>query len=180
MTSIKTTRGLKFRAALVSLALLAALPMAAQTAPLREQAPPVGSLKPTAPIGISHRFASPPQVGQPLEVILSITADADLSQVNLSFAADDPLAMIDPIDGVGLSPLTAGEGADIAVTVLPLINQIHYLSVSVTAIIDGVAQTRSISVPIRLPGADLRKAEVAPTGNNEERVRSFQAIETVR
>ena len=179
MTSITTTRGLRLNVALVSVALLATAPMAGQTAPSREQAPTATS-KPTAPIGITHRFASPPQVGQPLEVIFSITADADLSQVNLNFAADDPLAMIDPIDGVGLLPLIAGEGADVAVTVLPLINQTHYLSVSVTAIIEGVAQTRSISVPIRLPGSDLRKAEVAPTGNNEERVRSFQAIETVR
>jgi hypothetical protein len=175
----KTTRGLRLYAWLVSVALLATVPMAGQTAPEREQAPAV-TPKPTAPIGISHRFASPPQVGQPLEVILSITADADLSQVNVQFGTDDPLAMIDPIDGVGLSPLIAGDGADVAVTVLPLIDQTHYLSVSVTAVIDGVAQTRSVAVPIRLPGSDLRKAEAVPTGNNQERVRSFQAIETVR
>ena len=88
--------------------------------------------------------------------------------------------MIDPIEGVGLSPLTADVGTHVSVTVLPLIDQTHYLGVTVTAIIDGVAQTRSISVPIRLPGSELRKSEDVPAGNNEERVRSFQAIETVR
>jgi hypothetical protein len=103
-----------------------------------------------------------------------------MTRANLSFSADDPLAMIDPVDGLGLATLSAGEGTDVAVTVLPLLDQTHYLSVTVSAIIDGVEQTRSVAVPIHLAGSELRKAEAKPAGNGVERVRSFEAIETVR
>jgi hypothetical protein len=162
---------------LAGLVLLAA---AAVAAPKRDSVEPAGTGKPTAPIAISHRFASPPAVGQPVEVILSISAPGGMTEASLSFAADAPLAMIDPVDGRGLATLAAGVGTDVAVTVLPLLDQTHYLSVTVSAVIDGVAQTRSVAVPIRLAGSELRKAAAKPAGNGEERVRSFEAIETVR
>jgi hypothetical protein len=149
-------------------------------APKPEQSTQSGTAKPTAPISISHRFSAPPAVGQPVEVILSISAPNGMTRANLSFSADDPLAMIDPVDGLGLATLSAGEGTDVAVTVLPLLDQTHYLSVTVSAIIDGVEQTRSVAVPIHLAGSELRKAEAKPAGNGVERVRSFEAIETVR
>jgi hypothetical protein len=153
-------------------------------APKQDPATPAGTSKPTAPIAISHRFASPPQVGQPVEVILSISAPNGVTRANVLLSADDPLAMIDPIDGRidgrGLASLSAGQGTDVAVTVLPLLDRTHYLNVTVSAVIDGVEQTRSVAVPIRLPGSELQKALVEPAGNGEERVRSFEAIETVR
>lgn len=148
-------------------------------APKPDPATPVGTGKPTAPIAISHRFASPPAVGQPVEVILSISAPNGMTRANLTLSADDPLAMIDPIDGLGLATLSAGEGTDVAVTVLPLLDQTHYLGVTVRAIIDGIEQTRSVAVPIRLPGSELRKAVAKPAGNGGQSVRSFEAIETV-
>ena len=152
--------------------------LTAQSAPLSDHVP-AGTSKPTSPIAISHRLASPPKVGQPVEVILSIGSNAEISDASLSFSADDPLAMIDPLDSIGLSTLSAGQAADVAITVLPLLDQTHYLNVTVRALIAGVEQTRSIVVPIRLPGSELRKTAGGTAGNNEERVRSFQAIETV-
>lgn len=178
MRSKTITRVSRLRFLIASVALAAAVPMLATSAP-REHAQ-TGASKPTAPISISHRLLRTPEVGQPVEVLLSITSEGEMSQVDLSFAADDPLAMLDPVDGVGFSELTTGEGADVAVTVLPLLDQTHYLNVTVTALIDGEMQTRSIAVPIRLPGSELRKAVVEPAGQTEERVRSFEAIETVR
>jgi len=164
---------------LISFALLVIAPVVSLAAPSSEHTQS-GSAKPTAPIAITHRFSSPPKVGQPVEVILSIESDAEISEARLSFAADDPLAMIDPVGGVGVSGISAGQGANIAITVLPLLDQTHYLNVTVRALIDGVEQSRSIVVPIRLPGSELRKTTVEPAGNAEERVRSFEAIETVR
>ena len=136
--------------------------------------------KPQSPIAITAEFASPPQVGMPLELTLSVTADGDMSGVRISLAADDPLAMIDPLDAIGVATLSAGQSSDFAVTVLPLLDQTHALRVTVTATIDGMVQTRTVAVPIRLPGSAPQKTEVRVTGNNEERVRSFTAIETVR
>lgn len=163
----------------LALACLVFVAASVEAAPKPEQSVPGGTGKPTAPIAISHRFASPPAVGQPVEVILSISAPNGMTRANLSLSADDPLAMIDPVDGLGLATLSAGEGTDVAVTVLPLLDQTHYLSVTVSAIIDGIEQTRSVAVPIRLSGSELRKAAAKPAGNGEERVRSFEAIETV-
>jgi hypothetical protein len=177
MKTTTTTYRSRIGAALAGLVFVAA---SVGAAPKPERTAPAGTGKPTAPIAISHRFASPPAVGQPVEVILSISASGGMSQANLFLSADDPLAMIDPIDGLGLATLSAGEGTDVAVTVLPLLDQTHYLSVTVSAVIDGVEQTRSVAVPIRLPGSELRKAAAKSAGNGEERVRSFEAIETVR
>jgi hypothetical protein len=154
-------------------------PLAGIAAPARDRTPAMTS-KPTPPISVSHRIVLPPKVGQPVEVLLSIAANGEMTATDLSFSVDDPLAMIDPIGGLSLGTVAPGEGADVAVTVLPLLDQTHYLGITVRAVIDGIEQTRSISVPIRLSGSELRKAEVEPAGNDGERVRSFEAIETVR
>ncbi len=103
-----------------------------------------------------------------------------MQDASLSLAADDPLAIIEPIATVALGDLGGGQAVDVGVTVLPLVVQTHYLTVTVSGTIGGLVQTRSISVPIRLAEAGLRKAENEVAGKTTERVRSFGAIETVR
>jgi hypothetical protein len=173
----KSSGNLSWR--LVLAALAAAVPFVASAAPPCDQGAADAAPKPTPPIAISHRLSGTPQVGQPVDVILSIAAEGDLTRVNVDFTARDPLAMIDPVGPLALGSLSAGEGTDVSVTVLPLLDKTHYLSVTVTAVIDGVEQTRSIAIPIRTPGSELRKSDDAAAGKPEERVRSFQAIETV-
>jgi hypothetical protein len=162
--------------ALVTLGLAA--PLAGLAKP-RERTAEEITPKPTPPIAITHRLSGSPQVGQPIEVVFSIAAEGDMTGVNVDFTAEDPIAMIDPVGSLGLGNLRAGQGTDVTVTVLPLMNQTHYLNVTVTALIDGTPQTRSIAVPIRLPGSEIRKSDKEAAGNPEESVRSFQAIETV-
>ena len=161
-----------------ALMLLATLPQA-MAAP-EGAAVPAAAPKPSAPIAIAYELAAEPQVGQPLEIRLSIGAEADLATLRVDLEADDPLAMIDPIGSVELGFLGAGEETGLAVSVLPLLDQTHYLNVSVTAAVEGVEQTRSIAVPIRLPGSELRKAEDGQAGKIESGVRSFHAVETIR
>jgi hypothetical protein len=165
--------------ALTLAALALTVPLPGNAAPGCDPGASAVAPKPTPPIAITHRLSASPQVGQPVDVILSIAAEGDMTGVNLNFAADDPLAMIDPVDSLPLGSFRAGEGTDVAVTVLPLLDQTHYLSVTVTALIDGTLQTRSIAVPIRLPGSEVRKSDNEVAGKPGERVRSFQAIETV-
>jgi hypothetical protein len=179
MTRKTARRSLRPGFALALAALVtAAVPLSGTAAPRKEAAPAV-TPKPTAPIAISHRLAGEPRLGQPVEVILSIAAAGEMTGVSLRFDADDPLAMIDPVDSLGIGTLRAGEGADVAVTVLPLLDQTHYLGVTVTAVIDGMPQTRSIAVPIRMPGSELRKSDADAGGDAEQRLQSFRAIETV-
>jgi hypothetical protein len=175
----KSLFGLEFAVALAFAALVATVPLPGNAAPGCDPGAATVAPKPTPPIAITHRLSAPPQVGQPVDVILSIAAEGDMTGVRVNFAAADPLAMIDPVDSLPLGSFRAGEGTDVAVTVLPLLNQTHYLSVTVTALIDGVEQTRSIAIPIRTPGSELRKSDDDAAGKPAERVRSFQAIETV-
>lgn len=165
-----------------ALALFAALlVMPAVAAPGREAARMNGAPKPVAPIAITHEFRGEPMVGMPLELTLSIAAERDLTDVSVTLTADDPLAMIEPVGAVGLGALSAGAASELTVTVLPLVDQTHYLGVTVTAIIDGTTQTRSVSVPIRMPGSGQRKADQAPASQKaEEHLRSFEASETIR
>lgn len=179
MRRMTTTDWGKYPLACAFAALVIALPLTGLAKPLEQTAAPVGE-KPTPPIAITHRLSGSPQVGQPVEVVFSIAAEGDMTGVNVDFTADDPIAMIDPVGSLGLGNLKAGQGTDVTVTVLPLMNQTHYLNVTVTALIDGTPQTRSIAVPIRLPGSEIRKSDKEAAGNPEESVQSFQAIETVR
>lgn len=153
---------------------------AGYVAPAGHAAPAGTTAKPTAPIAIAVRFADAPAIGQPLSVTLSVSVEQDMSAASLSVTADDPLAVIEPIDTVALGDIAAGESVDIGVTVLPLVVQVHYMNVTVSGTIGGLVQTRSINVPVRLAGAGLRKAENEVAGKTTERVRSFGAIETVR
>jgi hypothetical protein len=166
-------------AALALFATLVAMTVAA--APAREAAGANIAPKPVAPIAITHEFGSDPVVGLPLDLTLSIAAESDLSGISVTLTADDPLAMIEPVGSVGLGSLSAGEAADLAVTVLPLVHQTHHLGVTVTATVDGVIQTRSVSVSIRMPGSGEHKADDLPASQKaEEHLRSFEAIETIR
>ena len=136
--------------------------------------------KPTAPIAIDVRFAGTPEIGQPLDLTVSVSAEQDMAAGSLAVTADDPLAIIEPVDTVALGDVALGQTVDVGVTVLPLVVQMHYMNVTVSGTIGGIVQTRSINVPIRLPGAGLRKAENDGAGKTTERVRSFGATETVR
>jgi hypothetical protein len=153
---------------------------AGQAAPAGHVNPAETTAKLTAPIAIGVRVAGTAQIGQPLDLTVSVSAEQGMQGGSLSVAADDPLAIIEPIGTVALGDLTGGQTVDIGVTVLPLVVQAHYLTVTVSGTIGGLVQTRSIKVPIRLAGAGLRKAENEVAGKTTERVRSFGAIETVR
>jgi hypothetical protein len=153
---------------------------AGQAAPAGHVARAETTAKLTAPIAIGVRIAGTPQIGQPLDLTVSVSAEQGMQAGSLSLTADDPLAIIQPIDTVALGDIAGGQTVDIDVTVLPLVVQTHYLTVTVSGTIGGLVQTRSIQVPIRLAGTGLRKAENEVAGKTTERVRSFEAIETVR
>jgi hypothetical protein len=155
-------------------------PAIAFSASARNASEPATTAKPQAPIAIVFRLGGTPAIGQPLDVTVSVSVEQAMNGGTLSVTADDPLAVIDPIDSVPLGDIEVGDTVDVGVTVLPLVVQTHYMNVTVSGEIGGLIQTRSINVPIRLSGAGLRKAENEVAGKTTERVRSFEAIETVR
>lgn len=168
----------RFMLAVLASLMLVGLPGRAAEPTDREPLP--FAPKATAPIGIVYKLKDEPRVGVSLDVALTVSAGAALADAELTLGADDPLALIDPLAPVDLGTFEQGEKRELVVTVLPLLAQTHYLRVAVAADIDGVRQTRSVVVPIRIPDAAPRKSTSQTAGKSDDSVRSFEAIETDR
>lgn len=135
--------------------------------------------KPTAPIGIAVEQAQAPIVGQPLEIVLTITAEIELEGGLLTLGVDDPLALIRPAAETALGTLEPNLPVTIVVTVLPLIVETQYLRVAVTGTIGGVPQLRTLSVPIRFESSMPDKDDAALSLSPADAVQSLEAVETV-
>jgi len=138
--------------ALTATALLAAVlawPLLAAAAPQAEElAPPAPDLpvKPTGPIGVEYRVAAQPAVGVPLEIAVTARVQADVRRVTIEAAASSTGAALVTVPAL----VTSGEGVYAwTITVVPLTAEAGYLSVIVAGDVDGVAQARSITVPLR-------------------------------
>ena len=144
-----------------------------------EPAPSVFRPKPTAPIGIAFEQAQAPLVGQPLEVVLTITAEVELSGGLLTLGVDDPLALIRPAAETALGTLAPGRPVTIVVTVLPLVAETQYLRVAVAGTIGGEPQLRTLSIAIRFDSAAADKGNAALPMSPADAVQSLDAVESV-
>ena len=102
--------------------------------------------KPTGPIAVEYRVAAPPAVGAPLEIEVSARVEPDVKGLTIEANASAPRAVL-------LTPptvVTAGDGVFAwKITVVPLAAEAGYLSVIVAGRVDGVAQARAVTVPLR-------------------------------
>jgi hypothetical protein len=141
-------------------ALAGAAPRAAERA-----APPNADLpvKPSGPIGVEYRVAAQPAVGVPLEIAVTARVQADVSRVTIEAAASSTRAVLVTAPAL----VTSGEGVYAwTITVVPLAADAGYLSVIVVGDVDGVAQARSITVPLR--GADASGSVPAARSGGRE------------
>ena len=130
----------------------------AESAPRATQAQHSSPGKPTAAIAIHYELSATPDLGQPLEVRITARAAGTATDLSLELAFDDSLF-------VAGAP-TAVAGADVnerawIVAVTPLQEQAGYLTVTLSGLLDGQRQSRSVMIPIRTSG---RKAEAQSTG----------------
>ena len=169
---------MKLRKSMASagLFLLAAAAQAADESRVGE--PEVYASKPTAPIGISWELSDEPRVGQPLTIDLTIAADIELAAAKLTLGVDDPLSLISPATETPLGSLMPGTPLGIAVTVLPLSAETHYLRVSVSGESGGQPQFRSVSIAIRFEGVATSK-DTPDAARPAEAIHSLPAVETV-
>jgi hypothetical protein len=158
--------------------LLAASPLYAAQG-IEEPAPSVFRPKPTAPVGIAFEQAQEPIVGQPFEIVLTITAEVELAGGLLTLGVDDPLPLIKPAAEVVLGTLVPGMPVTITVTVLPLVAETQYLRVAVAGTISGEPQLRTLSVPIRFESTTPDKNDAALPMSPADAVQSLEAVETV-
>src|SRR5262245_60137843 len=144
-------------AASVWSAALAAAPRASERSP-----PTVAHLpaKPTGPIAVEYHVGAPPAVGVPLEIEVSARVEVDVKGLTIEANASAPKAVL-------LTPPAAVTAADGVyawkITVVPLAAEAGYLSVIVAGRVDGVAQARGVTVPLRsvAAGGSAPAAEAA-------------------
>jgi hypothetical protein len=110
--------------------------------------PPVAHLpaKPTGPIAVEYRVAAPPTVGAPFEIEISARVEPDVKGLTIEANPSAPRAVL-------LTPptvVTAGDGVFAwKIIVVPLAADAGYLNLIVAGRVDGVAQARAVTVPLR-------------------------------
>jgi hypothetical protein len=132
-----------------------AAPPAGETAALRSERPG----KPTGPIVVEHRLGMQPAVGVSVKIAVTARVAGDVGGLNIEATATVPSAAI--VSAPLLIAAADGE-YEWEITVVPLAVDAGYLSVIVSGSIDGVAQARSVTIPLR--GAALPEAAVTAEG----------------
>jgi hypothetical protein len=130
--------------------------------PVEERARPVRAEfpgKPTGPIVVDHRFGAAPMVGVPLTIEITARADGVVGGLGIEANATVPSAVLvtPPV------PVVAGDGVySWEITVVPLAAEAGYLSVTVSGMLDGAAQARSVTISLRSAAGDAATVEAAP------------------
>lgn len=120
--------------------------------------------KPTAPIAVRYELGGAPSLGQPLSVRIYAEPAPGVTDLTLTLTADEALH-VGPVAQVG-----SGAGAEQiwTVTVTPVRDGVGHVHVSVTGMVDGTEQTRSLLIPVRTSGgAPSSGPEVDRNGDGE-------------
>jgi hypothetical protein len=140
--STRTVTALIAAASVLSAPLCAAPRATERAAPAATRLP----AKPTGPIAVEYRLAAEPVVGAPLEIVVSARVEPGVKGLSIDANASAPHAVL-------LTPptvVTAEDGVYAwKITVVPLAAEAGYLSVIVAGRVDGVAQARAVTVPLR-------------------------------
>jgi hypothetical protein len=140
--STRTVTALIAAACVSSTALSAAPRSAERSSPAAVHLP----AKPTGPIAVEYHVGAAPAVGIPLEIEVSARVEADVKGLTIEANASAPQAVL-------LTPpvvVTADDGVYVwKITVVPLAAEPGYLSVIVAGRVEGVAQARGVTVPLR-------------------------------
>lgn len=117
--------------------------------------------KPTGPIAVDHRSVGIPRIGVPLEI--SVTARvAGAAALTLEASASRPEALL--VEAAVLVSAEAGR-FEWVLTVVPLALDAGFVNVVVTGAIDGVAQARSVAIPLRVAAEPAGRVSSAAPGD---------------
>jgi hypothetical protein len=167
-----------------SLLLISLIPFGTTAQAAQGDAAPEGEVmrsKPESQIGVAWKLTGEPVVGQPLEIVLTISAEVGITGARLTLGVDDPLPLLDPAGGeMVLADLDPGTPVEAVVTVLPLVTETQYLRIAVSGQSAGGPQLRTLSIAVRFESAARQKDDRALTVQPLEEVHSLQAVETVR
>lgn len=115
--------------------------------------------KPTGPIAVDHRSPATPQVGVALTILVTARV-AGAASLTLDATASRPEALL--VETPVLVSAEAGR-FEWALTVVPLALDAGFVNVVVSGAIDGVAQARSVAIPLRVAPEPAGRAS-SPAG----------------
>jgi hypothetical protein len=126
--------------------------------------PPIGrtcfdvtiTQKPASPIQVSYQFADAPLLAQPLEISITISAEARLVDATLALHAGDGVIVNTIPSEIRIPLIEAGDTYRISVSVTPLVLDELFVTVAVEGGVGGVVQAGVAMIPIRLSTAKSR------------------------
>ena len=134
---------------------------------LPSEAPKTGELraespgKPTAPIGVRYEILGRPAIGQPLEIRITTHSNAVVNALTTQVRGDEGLFVSPTNANFAVAQMRFEEPVARTLTVTPLREGAHQLTVLVQGEIGGVVQSAQISIPVRV--GDVQPAP-KPTG----------------
>jgi len=128
----------------------------ATTFALPTEAPSESQGKPTSPIGIHYELLGEPQLGQPLEIRITSRSNVIVAGLEVQVRGDEQLVVSAVSQSFAVEPVEANEPMIRTVTVTPLQEGLHYLSVTVQGVINGQTQADSVTIPIRVGDVEHR------------------------
>jgi hypothetical protein len=117
--------------------------------------------KPRSPIGIEHEITSLPVPGVPIRIDLTIRSNAAISGLTGEVRAGEGLFLAPESARFSLADVVPGEPARHALTVTPLAEGMHRLTVVVQGWIAGQFQANTLSIPLRVGAVATQPVEEA-------------------
>lgn len=114
--------------------------------------------KPLSPIGIEHEIAGQPVPGVPLRIDLTITSNAAISMLTGEVRVEDALFLAPEAGSFSLADAGSGEPARHAITVTPLVEGLHRLTIVVQGMVAGQRQATTLSIPLRVGSVDTQRS----------------------
>lgn len=106
--------------------------------------------KPIPPLAMRYEVSGDAILGQTMTVTVSITPEQPLDNATVRLSADAALLLAAPPGGLEFGNVAAGREIRVVIGVTPLALTVSRLNVSVAGLMHGQAQSRNLSIPIRL------------------------------
>ncbi|MCZ6538576.1 MAG: hypothetical protein O6922_01950 [Chloroflexi bacterium] len=106
-----------------------------------------------SPIGLRYEILGEPRVGEPLQIRITSQSQVELREMLIQVRGDEGLWVLPSTANFRLAQVAVGEPITRTVTVTPLAEGSHRLSVSAQGEINGLLQANNVTIRIQMGGA---------------------------
>jgi len=122
----------------------------------------------SSPIGLRYEILGEPRVGEPLQIRITSQSQVVVTELVLQARGDEGLWVLPSTANFTQAQVDVGEPITRTVTVTPLAEGSHRLSVSVQGKIDGLLQANNVTIRIEVGGAKQPLEPAGTLGIDEE------------